>query len=72
MSAIHEPTHPLWATIRFVVLVVATSVILWLNASHFDETEIRTIVEIAIVAGGYETLGSWLNRDKKKNNEESG
>ncbi len=59
----------MWATIRFVVLVVATSIILWLNASHFDETEIRTIVEIAIIAGGYETLGSWINRDKNKKDE---
>ena len=55
--------HPIYATIRFISLTAAVTFLLWVNASSFDETEVKTILEIAVVVGGYE--GMTMLRNKK-------
>ena len=42
--------HPVWDLLRFAVLVLAVTVVLWRNASNFDITEYKAIGEIAIAA----------------------
>ena len=64
-----DPWHPIYATIRFCALAIAVTFVLWKNASNFDETEIKTIIEIAILAGGYEGLQSFATR--KRNNADT-
>ena len=60
---IHKRDHPLWPTLRVFALTIAVTFLLWINASSFDETEVMTIVEIAVIVGGYE--GMTMLRDKK-------
>ena len=59
-----DHNHPIYATVRFCALCSATTFILWKNASNFDETEVKAILEIAVLAGGYEGVSSFLNRKK--------
>ena len=51
----HDPKHPIWAIIRTAIMLFALVVVLWLNASHFDDTEISTIVAMFLPAIGAET-----------------
>ena len=60
-----DPKHPIWPIIRLAVFMVALVVILWLNASHFDITELRTILAMFFVAAGGESITSFFNREKK-------
>jgi len=36
--------HPIYATIRLGIAMVALTTILWFTASSFDFTEVRTII----------------------------
>jgi len=42
----HDPGHPLWATIRVVVISICMTVVLALNADDFDVTELRSLAWI--------------------------
>jgi hypothetical protein len=59
MISIHDPRHPVWAAIRWFSLLTVLGLVLWTNASVFDETEIRTIVEIGVVVGGWEFVSNF-------------
>lgn len=58
--SISDAKHPLWSLIRLTILMATLSFVLWLNASHFDETEIRSITWIFIgaasIEGGIQTV----------------
>lgn len=54
LKGLNNPQHPFWATLRFLFVCAGITVVLWSNAEDFDGTEIKSIVEIALVAGGYE------------------
>lgn len=50
---ISDPKHPLWSAIKFVVLVGAITLLLYGEASNFDETELRVIGQfIPVLIGG--------------------
>lgn len=49
-------SHPIWSILRTVVLLVGLTVLLYLNANNFDATELRTIVEMVVLAGGFEAI----------------
>lgn len=51
-----DPGHPLWSIIRLTVLMIALVSVLYLNASQFDDTELRTIITMFMVAGGAEGI----------------
>lgn len=51
-----ESAHPIWSIIRLAVIMVAMCFVLYLNASKFDETEIRSIVTVFFVAAGSEAI----------------
>ena len=65
MTDYTNAAHPLWATVRFVVLVIAVTLLLYNNADNFDETEIKTIIEIAVISGGWEGIQTYLGRNRK-------
>lgn len=46
-----DGNHPIWNIIRLTVMMIALSVILYINASAFDQTEVKTII-FAFIAGG--------------------
>jgi len=48
--------HPVWRIVNVIVMLTFLTVFLWLNASHFDETEYRSILYMAMAGGGWEWL----------------
>jgi len=60
-----DTEHPVWSLIRLVIMFAGVTVFLYLNAATFDETEITTIVELMILAGGFEALKRKLANGKK-------
>jgi predicted RND superfamily exporter protein len=61
-----EPSHPIWSLSRLTVVMIALVSTLWLNASHFDETEIRTIITMFLVAAGAEGGVQFLSQFSKR------
>lgn len=51
-----DENHPLWKTIRFVVMIVFLTVILATQAQHFDHTEISAILMFAAAGAGFEVI----------------
>jgi len=51
-----DPEHPIWQILQMVTYLGAAMLFMWLNASSFDETEIKTLTELAAVVFG----GEWL------------
>jgi hypothetical protein len=43
MGKLFEPSHPIW----IIFLLLAIGVILWLNATKFDHTEVMEWIQIA-------------------------
>ena len=64
----YGPTHPVWQLIRLAILMLTLSFVLWLNASNFDETEIKTIIWVFMAAAGVEGLSRFTIR--KENNDD--
>ena len=60
--SMHDSSHPIWAIIRTAVLLLALVVVLWLNATNFDDTEIRTIIAMFLAAIGAETATKILSK----------
>ena len=58
----NSPSHPVWGTIRFIVLMTVLTLILFWNANSFDITEIRTIAGMFLTAAGVEVLPHILQR----------
>jgi hypothetical protein len=54
--------HPLWRLLTMSVILGFLTVILWLNASNFDRTELTSILEMAIAIGGWELARSRLEK----------
>ena len=52
----HEASHPVWQIIRLSVLMAALCVILKLNATNFDATELRVIIFSFMTAAGLEFI----------------
>ena len=59
-----DTEHPVWSLIRLVIVFAGVTIFLYLNASTFDETEMKTIVELMILAGGFEALNRKLANGK--------
>jgi hypothetical protein len=48
--------HPIWRIANLAVVLLGTALVMWVNASDFDETELRALIEIMMVMGGYEAF----------------
>ena len=62
-----KQNHPIWRTVHATALIAAVGVVLYVNASNFDSTEIKSIAEIAAVIAGAQGLSWWNRRDKDRN-----
>lgn len=49
-----DANHPIWPIIRMTIMLGALVLVLWMNAAHFDETEIRTILAMFFTSLGVE------------------
>ena len=62
-------SHPLWnpANFRLLMLLGAMFLILWWNASNFDDTEITAIIQLFMAAIGIEGIAKGLgNRSTRE------
>lgn len=57
-----NPRHPLYRTIKLVSCLTALTVILWTQASSFDQTELRTIFWFFTATLGIEGAGEVLRQ----------
>lgn len=48
--------HPAWAVARLAVIMVPLSVVLYANASRFDWTEVKSLLEFGIIGAGFESV----------------
>ena len=51
--------HPVWALVKYAVTMLTLTAILWVYATEFDETEMRTLVTFGVSIGaikGFERL----------------
>ena len=48
--------HPGWAVLRLAVIMIPLTVVMYANASKFDMTEIRALLEFGIIGAGYEGI----------------
>lgn len=58
-----NPNHPIWSLIRLLILMIAMCVILYINATHFDITEIRSIIGIFIAAASAEGISQFFKKE---------
>jgi len=55
-------THPVWSLIRLAILMTAAVLCLWINASNFDMTEIKSLIGIFLAASASEGALSRIAR----------
>lgn len=56
--------HPIWSLIRLTILMTALCIILYINATRFDETELRSILWMFLAVAGLEGFGHLLSKNK--------
>ena len=52
------------------VFFVGLTVFLWLNADNFDRGEVTTILELLLLAGGFEAVRHKMSAPKKSSPED--
>ena len=60
-----DPSHPIYAIVRLTIYMSALTILLVANASDFDATEIRTLVQMFLVAAGAEGAIQLIKTRKK-------
>lgn len=56
----HDQNHPIWPILRMALILGTLVFVLWMNASHFDETEIKTILTMFFTLLGAEGIARTL------------
>lgn len=69
IDATANPAHPVWSWSKSLVVIVCVTLVLYHNASTFDETEWRAIMEIAAVVFGATGLHNWARAKRKPQSE---
>jgi len=59
----NDPNHPIWRLLQTALYLTFASFFLWANATSFDSTEIKTLVELGAVMIAGEFV---KNKIKKK------
>jgi len=57
--------HPIWNICRLSVVFVGFTVFSYLNADKFDDTELRTILEVGALIAGFEMARKKLTEPKE-------
>ena len=60
MQNLRNAEHPLWPTIRYCVGIFGATIILYVNASDFDMTEIKSLGLLALIWVGWEPTERYL------------
>jgi len=51
-----DTRHPLWRLLTLCVLLAFLTLVQYLNASNFDQTEIKSILEMGMAVGAWESF----------------
>tara|TARA_R110000868_G_scaffold148839_3_gene371031 strand:+ start:12463 stop:12648 length:186 start_codon:yes stop_codon:yes gene_type:complete len=54
--------HPIWKLLTHTVYLSFATLLLWLNASNFDSTEVWTLAQMAGAFGGVEFVKSKITK----------
>ena len=63
----NDQNHPIWRFLDLLVVLAIVSVFSYTNASNFDETEYKTLLQVLVFMGGWE---AWKHYSKKRDNDE--
>lgn len=66
MTPLPQQDHPIWRIINLAVVFCGVTMILYVNASDFDETEWTAIIGVISLMGGYESLKHFVAIPKSK------
>lgn len=58
-------THPIWKLARLVIVMSFLTLILWLQASSFDETELRVLAWMVVGIMGLEFAPNAIAKAKQ-------
>lgn len=58
----HDAAHPIWRLAKLALVLLTLVVVLWLNAEHFDKTELQTIITMFFALLGVEGVSSALSK----------
>ena len=61
--------HPIWETVDKLVIFGGVTLVLLVNASSFDSTELMSIVEIGVLAWGRD---EYRKRKQRRESSEEG
>ena len=64
--ALKPAGHPIWATVNIAVIGIFVLIFSYINASNFDGTELKMIVELLFAWGGFEYVKNKLRNDGKE------
>lgn len=54
MNNFHNVDHPIWKLAHLIIVLLTLTFVLWMNADHFDDTEIKTVMTMFIALAGYQ------------------
>ena len=60
-----NPDHPVWSIFHLMVVGLLITLFAYLNASNFDETELKMILEILLALAGYNGITKILKERTK-------
>ena len=59
-NPLHNAAHPIWPLLRLVAMLAALTTVLLIQASEFDDTELKTIISMFLIGAGVEGLPALL------------
>jgi hypothetical protein len=66
-----EASHPVWALARLTAYLLALVAILYANASHFDVTELRTIIGMFLFGASAEGATRFFAKKREQSVKEN-
>jgi hypothetical protein len=60
-----NPNHPIWGLARLLIMMAALCFVLWLNASNFDATEVKSLAMMFVAGAGIESVSTFLGRKRE-------
>ena len=53
-SDLYDSKHPIWNIVRLIVVFAGFTILMYLNSDSFDETEVKTLLEMIGLMAGFE------------------
>lgn len=60
-NPMHHPDHPIWAILKIAVICFFAAVAMWIYATQFDETEVKSLITFAGILSGSEVARRFLS-----------